>query len=118
MSNCNKCFNNTWKFEKIEKIIRATCQFCDYEVEFPARNEVARKPKLIKKKIDRYKECRKCGGKLEAKNAKVTAKKLKRNYFYSQFYRCTNCKNTYYFPKDQVPTTQLGILDKTNLLNN
>lgn len=114
MSNCSKCFNNNWSFEKLpNRFVRATCQFCGYEVEWERKSKVA-PPKI---KVDRYRECRKCGGKLEAKNAKVTAKKLKRNYFYSQFYRCTDCKTTYYFPKDQVQTTQLGILDKIKLSN-
>lgn len=118
MSNCSKCFNNDWRFEKLpDRFVRATCQFCGYEVEWERKIKVP-PPKPVKPKINQYNECRKCNGKLESKNAKITAKKLKRKYFYSQFYKCIDCKAIYYFPKDQVPTTQLGILDKTNLLNN
>lgn len=37
MRPCEKCFENSWSFEKIEDVIRATCRLCGFEVEFPAR---------------------------------------------------------------------------------
>lgn len=43
MSRCEKCLENNWRFEYIEEWIRATCQYCGHEVEFPSRR---------KKKID------------------------------------------------------------------
>lgn len=52
--------------------------------------------------FDRYKECRKCGGEVIRNNAKITAKKLRRQYFYSQFYKCKGCKTIYYYLKDIV----------------
>lgn len=31
------CLENNWSYDKIEDVIRATCQMCSYEVEFKAR---------------------------------------------------------------------------------
>lgn len=37
MRNCAKCFENYWRYEVIEDMIRATCNLCEHEVEFPKK---------------------------------------------------------------------------------
>ena len=37
MYPCNKCLENFWSYEEIDGYIRATCQICGNEVEFPTR---------------------------------------------------------------------------------
>lgn len=49
MGPCNNCLERRWKFEKIEAIIRATCQVCGYEVEFYARGNRPRASKVRQK---------------------------------------------------------------------
>lgn len=45
MRACEKCLENNWRFEKIEDVIRATCETCDYEVEFQARKSKYNRPR-------------------------------------------------------------------------
>ena len=47
MRNCYKCLENDWSFEKIEDIIRATCNQCGYEVEFEAKKKKKQKKQEI-----------------------------------------------------------------------
>lgn len=38
MRPCNKCFESRWKYELPDpSTVRATCQLCGYEVEFPTK---------------------------------------------------------------------------------
>ncbi len=39
MSPCQKCLENYWKYEFIDGWIKATCQICSNEVEFPSRDK-------------------------------------------------------------------------------
>ena len=46
MRNCEKCLENNWQYEFIDGWIRATCQICFNQVEFPS--------KKLKKKLAAY----------------------------------------------------------------
>lgn len=46
MRLCDKCLENNWKYEYIDGYIRAICQNCGHEVEFPSK-------KLKKQLIDK-----------------------------------------------------------------
>ena len=87
MRNCYKCLENDWSFEKIEDIIRATCNQCGYEVEFEAK-----KKKKQKKTGDK---CKKCGGVLFYKKCADRPFKKNQTYFYTGLYKCRECGTTY-----------------------
>ena len=37
MQPCPKCLENKWYYDYVEGWIRATCQFCDFEIQFPTK---------------------------------------------------------------------------------
>lgn len=37
MKACPKCFETKWNFERVEKVIIATCLLCGYDVQFDAK---------------------------------------------------------------------------------
>jgi hypothetical protein len=81
MSPCKNCFERNWKFEVIEDTVRATCNVCSNQVEFP------RKEKEQMKLGD---TCRKCKG------AKVVVKNAAKPRAYYAYYWCPNCRTNYF----------------------
>ncbi len=102
MSNCSKCFENNWSFEKVYEYIRATCKFCGHEVEFLSHQAKRRLEAPVIHKSKDNTVCYKCGNPTVLKSAKITKKKLNRKYHYSQFYKCLPCKTVYYDPKNII----------------
>ena len=84
MSPCDLCLNNTWKFEIIEKIVRASCQMCSNEVEFEVR----------KKKKD-YSVCRDCQKQTQLQKCKFKPSKLNKPYYYTAYWKCSHCRKIY-----------------------
>lgn len=86
MRNCSKCLENNWSFEKIENIVRATCNVCDNEVEFEARAEI-KKPLIF---------CRKCDVRLEKKfHGKKWKLKEGQTYYFEWWLKCPKCRRTF-----------------------
>lgn len=52
MYPCNKCLENSWSFDKIEGIVKATCNLCGNEVEFEPKKKS--KPFYGKKKNKKF----------------------------------------------------------------
>lgn len=80
MRPCEKCLENNWKFEKIETIVRATCQMCGHEVEWEPRKQSEAR-------------CRTCNGfrqKYYFKKHKTNAK-----YWFLWGWKCTRCGKVY-----------------------
>lgn len=92
MRPCGKCFENNWKYLKLdgENIVTATCQNCGNEVSWEIKK---------KDKIDTGGKCRSCPGLLELKALKVNNKKKSKEGYYTHALRCSRCKK-YYYSKD------------------
>lgn len=122
MSPCAKCFENYWSFQKIEDIVRATCQLCGHEVEFASR-------KGRNKKLNQYKKvayemktegqpCRVCQTPVVKRIPKQKAKRLyKQEYFFEWYLYCPKCRQMYMVEEAKRFTKDLGILDKIQMLN-
>jgi ribonuclease HI len=68
--------------------------------------------------MEEKKTCRKCGKKLIIKQTRRTAEQLKKPYYYSAYYYCSNCNKLYHDEKFKVinpQTTPLFETQKTNL---
>jgi len=80
MRPCEKCLENEWKYQKIDNIVRATCQLCGYEVEWEPREQSEIR-------------CRTCNGfrqKFNFKKHKANAK-----YWFLWGWKCTKCGKIY-----------------------
>lgn len=90
MRPCDKCLENNWSFENIENIVRATCQFCGYEVEWEPKE----------KTFHKCSRCRKCGGTLK----RHTFKHHKTNalYWFLWGWKCVKCHRIYNDEKSKV----------------
>ncbi|HSA83576.1 MAG TPA: RNase H family protein [Patescibacteria group bacterium] len=53
--------------------------------------------------------CRNCGARLVVKSTKKTAEQLKKTYYYSAYYWCTNCKKLYHDEKFKVINQQQSL---------
>lgn len=93
MRPCENCLENNWKYEYINGYIRAICNNCGYEVEFEARN---------KEKIKEGSHCRKCNAIVEKKESKFNKKKLKKNYYFTHYYQCPECKENYWVEEFKI----------------
>lgn len=89
MRPCDKCLENNWRFERIENVIRATCNLCGSEVEFDYRLRIRKSTPKIQTKKDSGK-CRKCGGELVLREMKKPSKMF-RNY-----HKCLKCRTVYF----------------------
>lgn len=76
MRSCSRCLENNWSFNKIEGIIVAICNNCEFEIQFPARKScpVCWTDDWISKKFTLI--CLKCGyEKLKPKSKKQKKQK-------------------------------------------
>jgi hypothetical protein len=89
MNSCDKCLENVWSLEEIDGWMRATCEMCSNEVVFPQRNAGKKKMKSTDD------PCRKCGGELYWKTAKLNSKRQKKNYHYCKWLKCKKCRTPY-----------------------
>lgn len=78
MRPCDKCFENSWEFQRVDGYVRATCRFCGHEVEW--------KPAPL---------CRHCDVKLVIHPSKFKMSKLHKAYYYTATRKCPSCKRTY-----------------------
>jgi transcription elongation factor Elf1 len=85
MYACAKCGENRWKFKKIESWIRATCEFCDNEVEFEAKPD--------HQPVQEGDYCRKEDGGII-----ITKPVKKKDSIYSAYYFCPVCRTIYFSP--------------------
>lgn len=93
MNACNNCLENDWSFELIEGWVRATCNNCSNEIEFPKRK---------KKEMNEGDSCRKCSGRVIYKESKFKKSKLEKPYYFTGFYKCKRCGTFYMAEKFKV----------------
>lgn len=91
MRSCTRCLENNWSFEKIENIIRATCNNCNYEVEFSPKN---------KRELKQGDPCRNCRTPIELKEPRNH--KPDSPFYYSAYYFCPSCRRMYMAEKFKV----------------
>jgi len=58
--------------------------------------------------------CRNCGKRLIEKQTKRTAEQLKKPYYYTAYYYCTNCNKLYHDEKFKVINSQTPLLFSSN----
>lgn len=93
MRHCDKCLENNWRFEKIDNMIRATCNICGSEVEFGCRIRIRKSTPKVKTELIKPKNrtvCRKCGGEL------VLGEMRKPSKVFKNFHKCVNCRTVYF----------------------
>ncbi len=101
MYPCQRCLENKWKFELPDSAtVRATCEFCGYEVEFPRKKSAAgKKTKTDKVKITAEGQpCHHCRAPVRKKERIGTPKDVNPGgYYFAWWFVCPNprCRALY-----------------------
>lgn len=94
MRACDKCLENNWAYKVDEAWITATCNACAHEVTWERR-----RPAKVEKEGD---TCKCMRGKVVRLVLKLTAKKKRKAYYYSECLKCVTCHRMYYFEEHRV----------------